>query len=48
MARTSFHLSIVVKNLPGNAEDIRDAGWIAESGRSLLEEGMATPLTYTA
>ena len=33
---------IVVKNLPANAGDIRDAGSIPGSGRSLKKE-MATP-----
>ena len=32
---------LVVKNLPANARDIRDAGSIPGSGRS-LEESMAT------
>ena len=31
----------VVKNLPADAEDVRDAGSVPGSGRS-LEEGMAT------
>ena len=33
---------LVVNNPPANAGDIRDVGSIPESGRSLLEEGMAT------
>ena len=32
---------LIIKNLPANTGDIRDAGSIPESGRS-LEEGMAT------
>ena len=32
---------MVVKNLPSNAGDMRDAGSVTGSGRS-LEEGMAT------
>ena len=31
----------MVRNLPAKAKDVRDAGWIPGSGRS-LEEGMAT------
>ena len=27
-------VALVVKNLPANAEDIRDTGWIPGSGRS--------------
>ena len=34
-------MALVVKNLPADAEDIRDVGSIPGSGRS-LEEGMAT------
>ena len=30
----AFQVALVVKNLPTNAEDIRDAGSIPESGRS--------------
>ena len=44
----NFHLknwasqvAMVVKNLPSNAGDMRDAGSVTGSGRS-LEEGMAT------
>ena len=44
----NFHLknwasqvAMVVKNLPSSAGDIRDAGSVTGSGRS-LEEGMAT------
>ena len=34
----------MVKNLPANARDIRDAGWIPGSGRSLGEgNGYPTP-----
>ena len=32
---------LVVKNLPSNAGDIRDMGWIPGSRRS-MEEGMAS------
>ena len=34
-------MALVVKNLAANVRDIRDAGLIPGSGRS-LEEGMAT------
>ena len=37
---------LVVKNLPANAGDIRDAGSIAESGRS-PGEGHGNPLQYS-
>ena len=39
-------VALVVKNLPANARDIRDADWIPGSGRS-LEESMATPTQYS-
>ena len=35
----------MVKNLPANAEDIRDTGLIPESGRS-AREGNGNPLKY--
>ena len=35
----------MVKNLPANAGDVREAGLIAESGRS-LEGGHGKPLQY--
>ena len=34
------HMALVVKNLPANAEDMRDSGLIP-SGKYPLEEGMA-------
>ena len=34
-------MTLVVKNLPANAGDIRDMGWIPES-EDVLEEEMAT------
>ena len=36
-------VELVVKNLPANAGDIRDAGWIPGSGRS-PGEGNGNPL----
>ena len=36
----------MVKNLPANARDTRDAGWIPGSGRS-LGEGNGNPLQYS-
>ena len=41
LAKQAFRASQVVKNLPANAGNIRDAGWIRGSGRSPGEE-MAT------
>ena len=38
---------LVVKNLPANAGDLRDAGSIPGSEDS-LEEGMATPSSFLA
>ena len=40
-------VTLVVKNLPANAGDIRDADLIPELGRS-LEEGMATHSSIVA
>ena len=37
---------LVVKNLPANAGDLRDAGLIPETGRS-LGEGYGDPLQYS-
>ena len=37
---------LVVKNMPANAEDIRDVGSIPESGRS-PGEGHGNPLQYS-
>ena len=37
---------LVVKNLPASAGDIRDAGWIPESGRS-PGGGHGNPLQYS-
>ena len=37
---------LVVKNLPANAGDIRDKGWILGSGRS-PGEGNGNPLQYS-
>ena len=39
-------LSLVVKNLPANAGDVRDTGWISGSGRS-PGEGYGNPLHYS-
>ena len=41
-----YEASQVVKNLPANAEDIRDAGLIPGSGRS-PGEGHGNPLQYS-
>ena len=38
-------LALVVKNLPANAGDIRDSGWIPEWGSS-LGVGNGNPLQY--
>ena len=40
------HIALVVKNLPANAADIRDAGSIHGSGRS-PEGGHGNPLHYS-
>ena len=39
-------MALVVKNLPANARDIRDAGSIPGSGRSLGKEN-GNPLQYS-
>ena len=39
-------MALVVKNLPGNAADVRDAGSIPGSGRS-PGEGNGNPLPYS-
>ena len=39
-------MALVVKDPPANVGDIRDAGWIAESGRSLGGR-YGNPLQYT-
>ena len=39
-------VALVVKNLPANAGDIRDTGWIPDSGRS-PGEGQGNPLQYS-
>ena len=36
----------VVKNLPANARDVRDRGWIPVSGRS-TGGGISNPLQYS-
>ena len=41
-----FQVVLVVKNPPANAGDIRDAGLIPGSGRS-LGEGIGYPLQYS-
>ena len=38
--------ALVVKNLPGNAEDVRDTSSIPGSGRS-PKEGHGNPLQYS-
>ena len=38
-------MALVVKTLPANAGDVRDAGWIPGSGRSSEEHG--SPLQYS-
>ena len=39
-------MMLVVKNLPANAEDIRDTGWNPRSGGSLVV-GNGNPLQYS-
>ena len=39
-------MALVVKSLPANARDIRDAGSIPDSGRSLGEEN-GNPLQFS-
>ena len=39
-------VALVVKNLPANAGDIRDSGWIPGLGRS-PGEGNGNPLEYS-
>ena len=39
-------VALVVKNLPANAGDIRDSGWIPGLGRS-PEGGHGNPLQYS-
>ena len=39
-------MALVVKNLPANEGDERDAGWIPELGRC-LGRGNGTPLQYS-
>jgi len=39
-------MALVVKNLPANAEDVRDMGSILELGRS-PGEGQGNPLQYS-
>ena len=41
-------VSLVVKNSPANAEDLRDTSWIFGLGRSLDQEGMATQSSILA
>ena len=40
------YVAIIVKNLPANAGDARDKGWIPGSGRS-PGEGKGNPLQYS-
>ena len=40
------YMAIIVKNLPANAGDARDKGWIPGSGRS-PGEGKGNPLQYS-
>ena len=44
-AGRASQFALMVKNPPANAGDLRDAGSIPGSGRS-LEKGMATPLVF--
>ena len=39
-------VALVVKNLPANAGDIRDSGWVPGVGRS-SEGGHGNPLQYS-
>ena len=41
-------VSLVVKNSPANAEDLRDTSWIFGLGRCLDQEGMATQSSILA
>ena len=40
-----FQAALVVKNLPANAGDVRDTGWIPRSGRP-PGGGHGNPLQY--
>ena len=42
----AFQAALVVKNLPANTGDVRDAGWIPGLGRS-SEGGIGKPLQYS-
>ena len=44
--KLTFQVALVVKNLPDNAGDLRDAGLIPESGRS-PGEGNGNALQYS-
>ena len=45
----AFQVALVVKNLPANAEDIRDLGLIPRSGRpSSPGEGNGNPLQHSS
>jgi len=41
-----YHVALLVKNLPANAGDVRDAGLIPELGRSSRERN-GNPLLYS-
>ena len=41
------YVALVEKNLPANAGDLRDAGWIPGSGR-FPREGNGNPLQYSS
>ena len=42
----NMHIEILVKNLPANAQDLRDAGSVPGLGRS-PGEGNGNPLQYS-
>ena len=42
----SSQVALVIKNLPANARDVRDAGWIPGLGRS-PREGHGNPHQYS-
>ena len=44
--QNSSQVALVVKNLPTSAENVRDTGWIPQSGRS-LGEGKGNQLQYS-
>ena len=45
--KSDSQVVLVVKNLPANAGDVRDMGWIPQSGRSPVE-GLVTHFSILA